>query len=290
MTPPFLSTPATEKPELSREAHRPAQAANPTHSLCDLSIIIPAYNEDQRLPGTLRRIQEYLKQYPGSCEIIVVDDGSRDSTLAATRALQTADNRIRILQNPGNQGKGYSVRHGMLLARGRWLLFSDADLAAPIEELEKLSAALDQGADIAIGSRSRRELIRTHQSGFREWAGRIFNRLVILVLGLRFRDTQCGFKLFRREAALALFPYQRIRGWGFDPELLFLARQRHFQTIEVPVVWAHVPGAKIRMLRDSMRMFGDILTIRMNHLCGRYAKPAWQAEPSPADQIRPASA
>ncbi len=290
MTPPFLSSPAADSPGLSREALWPARKPNEPASGCDLSIVIPAYNEDRRLPGTLRRIQEYLKQYPGSWEIIVVDDGSRDGTVASTRALQAEDGRIRILQNPGNQGKGYSVRHGMLKARGRLLLFSDADLAAPIEEWEKLNAALQQGADIAIGSRSRRELIRTHQSSFREWAGRVFNRLVILVLGLRFRDTQCGFKLFRREAALAVFPFQRICGWGFDPELLFLARQRHFQTVEVPVVWAHVPGAKIRMLRDSLRMFGDILTIRMNQLRGRYAHPAWQPEAAAADKIRPVSA
>lgn len=290
MTPPSLSPPTAKVPGHARESGRPARESNAPNGLCDLSIIIPAYNEDQRLPGTLRRIQEYLKQYPGSCEIIVVDDGSRDSTLASTQALQAGDNRIRILQNPGNQGKGYSVRNGMLQSRGRWLLFSDADLAAPIEEFEKLGAALEQGADIAIGSRSRRELIRAHQSSFREWAGRVFNRLVILVLGLRFRDTQCGFKLFRREAALAIFPYQRICGWGFDPELLFLARQRHIHTVEVPVVWAHVPGAKIRMLRDSLRMFGDILTIRMNQLRGRYAYPAWPAETQPDDAIRQASA
>lgn len=245
-----------------------------------LSIIIPAYNEAARLPATLAAIADHFAHTPRSVEIIVVNDGSRDDTVnvltpelvggrPATRPLTW-----RMLHNPGNRGKGYSVRHGMLAASGERLLFTDADLSAPIAELARLEAALDAGADIAIGSRHQTELLTARQSWFREQAGRMFNRFVRWGLGLPFHDTQCGFKLFTRASALAIFPQQRIEGWGFDPELLFLARRYGFQVREVPVVWAHAPGAKIHMLRDSLRMFGELLTIRRNAWSGRYAPAA----------------
>jgi dolichyl-phosphate beta-glucosyltransferase len=230
----------------------------------DLSIVIPAYNEAARLPATLRALAAHFAGTARAVEVIVVDDGSQDGTggLRPPEPAAAPNLTWRILRNPGNRGKGYSVRRGMLEAQGRRLLFTDADLSAPIAELDKLDAALDLGADIAIGSRSRQELIQAHQSRLRESAGRVFNRMVRLILGLPFVDTQCGFKLFTRESAQAIFPQQRIERWGFDPELLYLARRYGFQVQEVPVVWAHAAGAKIRLWRDSVRMFGDVLAIR----------------------------
>lgn len=247
----------------------------------DLSIVIPAYNEAQRLPATLAAIAAYFSKHPRRLEVIVVDDGSQDGTGAWLLPPPSAAANVnwRMLRNPENRGKGYSVRRGMLEASGERLLFSDADLSAPIEEIAKLDAALDLGADIAIGSRSRQELIRAHQSRFRENAGRVFNRLVRLILGLPFVDTQCGFKLFSRASARAIFPQQRIERWGFDPELLFLARRYGFQVQEIPVVWSHMAGAKIRLWRDSARMFGDVLAIRRQ--ANNYAARAVAAKREP---------
>ncbi len=240
-----------------------------------LSIVIPAYNEESRLPQTLEKIAAYLNARQLKAELLVVDDGSRDRTCMVASSFPLAQrapaSRLYLLHNPGNRGKGYSVRHGMLQARGTLLLFSDADLSSPIEELTKLEAALAAGADIAIGSRSKAELIQAHQSAFREWGGRMFNRVVTGLLGLSFKDTQCGFKLFRREAALQVFPYQRIERWGFDPELLFIARLRRLQVAEVPVVWAHAEGAKIHALSDGIRSVLEVASIRWNHLRGRYS-------------------
>lgn len=234
-----------------------------------LSVIIPAYNEEKRLGATLLAIEEYCRTRGVAAEILVVNDGSTDSTARLARAF-AARQPVRVLENPGNRGKGYSVRHGMMAARGRELLFTDADLSAPIAEVEKLRAALAEGSDVAIGSRARRELLRARQSRWREAAGHLFNWVVVALLGLRFADTQCGFKLFRREAAAAIFPLQRIERWGFDPELLFIARRQGWRVAEVPVIWSHAEGAKIHLLRDGARMFLDVLRIRVNAWCGRY--------------------
>jgi glycosyltransferase involved in cell wall biosynthesis len=240
----------------------------------EISVVIPAYNESGRLPATLEKIRAYFEARRERVEILVVDDGSKDNTPALIEAFAAQPTRpgleFRLLRNPGNRGKGYSVRHGMLQARGELRLFTDADLSAPIAEMEKLESALIQGADAAIGSRSRSELIQAHQSRFRETAGRFFNLIVKTLLGLRFHDTQCGFKLFRAEAAQQIFPRQTIERWGFDPELLFLARIRGLRVVEVPVVWAHAEGAKINMITDSARMFLEVFQIRWNSLTGRY--------------------
>ncbi|MGH9476722.1 MAG: dolichyl-phosphate beta-glucosyltransferase [Terriglobales bacterium] len=232
----------------------------------DLSIVIPAFNEAERLPASLASLAAYCAQQPRSVEIIIVDDGSCDAT--STLPLpQVVPGRIlwRRLRGETNHGKGFSVRRGMLAATGERRLFTDADLSAPIEELAKLDRALDGGADIAIGSRRCRDLIRAHQSAFRENAGRFFNRMVRFSLELPFVDTQCGFKLFTRACAEAVFPLQKIEGWGFDPELLFLARRLAYRVEEVPVVWSHAGGAKIRMFSDSLQMFRDMLRIRRLH-------------------------
>jgi len=240
---------------------------------CDLSIVIPSYNEELRLPATLERLAEYLSTLGGQSEVLVVDDGSTDGTAAVAESFRGRIPEIRVLSNGTNRGKGYSVRHGMLEARGDVVLFTDADLSAPIEEADKLFGALKNGYDVAIGSRAMdRSLISTHESLFREFAGIIFNKIVRTILRLPFVDTQCGFKAFRRERCHIIFEQQRIEGFGFDPELLYLARHHGLKSIEIPVRWGHSPATKVSMLRDSVTMFVDIFVIRWNALRGRYGR------------------
>jgi glycosyltransferase involved in cell wall biosynthesis len=236
----------------------------------DLSIIIPSYNEELRLPATLDRIGSYLQKYGREAEVLVVDDGSKDRTAAIAESFRTKIPSLRVVSNGVNRGKGYSVRHGMQEARGRIALFTDADLSAPIEETGKLIAALDTN-DVAIGSRAMdRSLISVHESPFREFAGIIFNKIVRVILWLPFVDTQCGFKAFRRERCNILFEQQRIERFGFDPELLYLARHHGLRAVEIPVRWGHSHATKVNMLRDSIQMFIDVFTIRWNALAGRY--------------------
>jgi dolichyl-phosphate beta-glucosyltransferase len=241
-----------------------------------LSIVIPAYNEEKRLDRTLARIREYLAtaQPPRpNTEIIVVNDGSTDATAEVTRRWMQEMPFLRLVENPGNRGKGYSVRHGMLEAHGNVALFTDADLSSPIEESQKLLAAIAAGNDVAIGSRAvDRSLIAVHQSRFRELAGMIFNGFVRLITGLRFHDTQCGFKAFMRERSRIVFEQQRIEGFGFDPEILFLAQRHGLRSAEVPVRWAHDDATRVRVFSDSLKMFGDLLVIRWNALLGCYPK------------------
>lgn len=204
--------------------------------------------------------------------MVVVDDGSTDATVGVVEEFCRSHPAVRLLKNPGNRGKGYSVRHGMLEAKGDWILFSDADLSAPIEEMDRLlEAAEEQGAAVAIGSRALdRSLIAVHQSFFRETAGRVFNLFVQSLTGLRFRDTQCGFKLFEARAAREVFRRQRLERFGFDAEVLFIARRLGYRTVEVPVRWSHSEGTKVSMFGDSLNMFLDLLRIRWNQLRGRY--------------------
>jgi dolichyl-phosphate beta-glucosyltransferase len=239
------------------------------------SIIIPAYNEFARLGSTLDGVLDYVSRQQWDAEIIVVNDGSRDHTADLVREYATNHPCLRLLENPGNRGKGFSVRNGMLNASGELLLFSDADLSSPIEEAPKLFAAIHSGADVAIGSRwVRPELQTQRQSLLRQFYGRAFNVALRILLGLNLKDTQCGFKAFTRDAALMIFPQQQIERWGFDPELLFLARKLKMKIAEVPVAWAHVEGTRISPLRDGLRMFGEVLKIRWNALIGKYSNPA----------------
>jgi len=238
----------------------------------DLSIIIPSYNEELRLPGTLEQIAAFLPSLGQDTEILVVDDGSKDRTAEVAESFRKTLPSLRVISNGVNRGKGFSVRHGMLEARGRSVLFTDADLSAPIEEAPKLLDAL-KTYDVAIGSRALdRSLISVHESRFREFAGIIFNVIVRIMLRLPFVDTQCGFKAFRRERCQIVFEQQRIEGFGFDPELLYLARHQGLRTIEIPVRWGHSPATKVSMFRDSIRMFVDVFTIRWNAIRGRYPK------------------
>lgn len=241
----------------------------------ELSIIIPAYNEQSRLARTLMRIRDFFgsrQMGAGEVEILVVDDGSTDDTAQITQEWTREMPSLRLVSNGRNRGKGFSVRHGMLEARGRIALFTDADLSSPIEESQKLLAAIEAGSDGAIGSRALdRSLISVHQSRWRELAGITFNGLVRLLTGLTFLDTQCGFKAFLREPSRVVFEQQRIERFGFDPEILFLAKRHGLRIVEVPVRWAHDPATKVNVFRDSLRMFTDLLLIRWNSLVGRYA-------------------
>jgi glycosyltransferase involved in cell wall biosynthesis len=249
-----------------------------------ISIIIPAFNEQVRLPDTLQRIGQYLLDSDWDFhEILVVDDGSTDGTFDAATAFANGKPNIRVLSNPGNRGKGYSVRHGMLEARGAWRLFSDADLSTPIEELEKLWCAVANGGtqscasgnargndEIAIGSRAvDRSLIGVHQPGYRETMGRFFNVVMRAVTGLPISDTQCGFKLFRADVAEQIFSRQTLERFGFDAEVLYIAFRRGYGIAEVPVRWNHVEGSKVGML-NGLHAFGELVEIRLNTLRGRY--------------------
>ena len=235
------------------------------------SVVIPAYNEGTRLGATLDKVLNYIAQHECNAEVIVVNDGSRDNTADLVRSFAAKNPSVRLLENPGNRGKGYSVRNGMLSARGRVIVFSDADLSSPIEEVPKLLQALADGADIAIGSRwLRSELQTQRQPLHRQLFGRIFNLLLRITLGLRFRDTQCGFKAFRQRAAQTIFPLQKIERWGFDPEILFLARKFGLSVKEVPVAWGHSGETRINPVADGARMFLEMLRVRWYDLTGKY--------------------
>ena len=243
----------------------------PTHS-----IVIPAYNESERLATSIPRILEYLRDRELRAEVIVVNDGSSDRTAAVVQQFAAHNPLVILVENPANRGKGYSVRNGMLHARGAVALFTDADLSSPITEADKLFAALAEGVDVAIGSRwLQREMQTERQPLYRQLYGRLFNLGLRIVLGLNYRDTQCGFKAFNRRAIDTVFPRQRIEGWGFDPELLFLARKFRLKTAEVAVEWAHDHRSKINPLRDGLRMGVEVLKIRWNDWMGRYRKPAF---------------
>ena len=236
-----------------------------------VSIVIPAFNEAARIGNTIQKVQQFLQRFPFPHELIIVDDGSVDDTPKIIERSRLSG--VRSLRNETNHGKGYAVKQGVLAATGDYVLFSDADLSAPIEELEKLlDVALKENADVVIGSRAvDRSMIDVHQSAVRESAGILFNLAVRLVLGLRIHDTQCGFKLFKRDRVLNIFKKQTTGGFGFDPELLFLAARSGLKIREVPVRWSHAEGSKIRFLRDGIRMFLDLVRIRWNYLAGRYS-------------------
>ena len=233
-----------------------------------LSIVVPAYNEAGRIRGSLERLCQFKGTKPYLVELIVVDDGSTDQTVETVSEFAG----VRLVRNDRNHGKGFTVRHGVLEARGELVLFSDADLSTPIEEVDKLLSALQSsGADAAVGSRAlNRELIGIHQPWLRDMAGRFFNLLVKVLTGLRLHDTQCGFKLFRRISTRRAFELMKVEGFGFDPELLFLIERQGGRVLEVPVRWDNHPATKVRFLRDSTEMFLDLIAIRWRALTGKY--------------------
>lgn len=253
------------------------------------SFVIPAYNESERLAVSLPKVLDYVRKQPFQSEIIVVNDGSTDTTADVVRRFTNLNPDVRLLENPGNRGKGYSVRNGMLHATGDVILFTDADLSSPIYEADKLLAAIAQGADVAIGSRwLRAELQTERQPWHRQLYGRLFNFALRMVLGLKYCDTQCGFKAFTRQAAQTVFTRQRVERWGFDPELLFLADKFKLRTVEVPVDWAHDHRSKISPVRDGIKMGLEMLVVRWNDMKGLYKAPSVAMEeplPKPAASV-----
>ncbi len=253
------------------------------------SFVLPAYNESERLTTSLPKVLEYVSQRQMAAEIIVVNDGSKDDTAGIVREFAAIHPIVRLIENPGNRGKGYSVRNGMLHAQGDVLLFTDTDLSSPIYEADKLFAAIRNGADIAIGSRwLQRDLQTERQPLLRQLYGRLFNLGLRVVLGLSYHDTQCGFKAFTRKAARTIFPRQHIERWGFDPEILFLAKKFKLRAVEVPVEWAHDHRSKISPLRDGIRMGTEVLQVRWNEIRGRYEQALLTVDEVPAAEPDPA--
>jgi glycosyltransferase involved in cell wall biosynthesis len=241
------------------------------------SIILPAFNEEQRIAPSLEKALAFVRAQGWNAEIIVVDDGSRDRTAEIVRDFMRNAPELRMLENPGNRGKGYSVRNGMLNAHGDILLFSDADFSSPIGESLKLIEAIHEGADVAFGSRWLLAETQTQrQSLLRQFVGRAYNVLLRLLLGLPYKDTQCGFKAFTRKAAEVIFTRQQIERWGFDPELLFIARKFKLKMVEVPVEWANDNRSKVNPLADGPKMFLELLMIRFYGMTGHYERPTFQ--------------
>ncbi len=248
--------------------------ATEPRKIVSLSVVIPAYNEARRLPPYLQSVVAYLNGRGLAYEILIVDDGSTDETAALIEQAGAQHRAIRLIRLSRNSGKGAAVRAGMQAAQGALQLFADADGATPIQELERLEAAMNNGADLAIGSRtlaSRDSRYRVQARLHRTVLGNLFNRIVRL-LGIRdINDTQCGFKLFRQSVAQDLFSVARIDGYGFDLELLYIAQHRGYRIAEIPINWTDQPGSKVRVLRDGLAMVREMLAVRRNNARGLYA-------------------
>jgi glycosyltransferase involved in cell wall biosynthesis len=244
-----------------------------------LSIVIPAYNEERRLPQTLERVFQFLEQRLSEkggapAEVLVVDDGSSDKTAdiarEAGRLERNAKWRVRVIENPGNRGKGYAVRNGVMAAANDWILITDADLSTPMEDAARLFRAVEEGAEVAFGSRAvDRSLVEVPQGLLREISGRVFNLAMRLVVRLPYSDTQCGFKLYSRTAARRIFSRQLLDGFGFDVEDLYLARKLGYAAKEVAVRWRNVEGSKVSLL-TGLKAFYELWCVRRNSLLGRY--------------------
>ncbi|HTV04306.1 MAG TPA: dolichyl-phosphate beta-glucosyltransferase [Acidobacteriaceae bacterium] len=238
----------------------------------DYSIVIPAYNERARIGATLAEVIRCVSEKRWNAEIIVVDDGSSDETAGIVKAIAEKHPYVHLLSNGKNRGKGYSVRNGMLHAQGEISLFTDADLSSPIQEAERLFAAIREGADVAIGSRWLERSRQTIQQPlYRRFFGRCFNLVTRMIMRLPFADTQCGFKAFTRQAAQTVFQLQKIERWGFDPEILFIALKRGMVIREVPVSWGHDERTRISYLRDGMQMLKELVYVRWNAMTGVYS-------------------
>jgi glycosyltransferase involved in cell wall biosynthesis len=254
----------------------------------EISIVVPAYNEGARIEDALDRIFSCVEQRGWDAEVLVVDDGSTDNTASIVERWMAAYPRLHLIQNPGNRGKGYSVRNGLLQAAGEIVMFTDADLSAPMEEAERLFRAIHEGADVAIGSRWLDRARQTiHQPLYRQFFGRCFNWITRTVMGLPFKDTQCGFKAFRRSAAQVIFRLQTIERWGFDPEILFIAQKLGYEIREVPVTWGHDERSRLSYLRDGLKMLEEMAIIRSNSLAGRYDKAIAEMKDTTSMVTRP---
>ncbi|MBI2846155.1 MAG: glycosyltransferase family 2 protein [Chloroflexi bacterium] len=234
-----------------------------------LSVIVPAYNEERRLPQTLRRIADYLASQGYESEIIVVDDGSLDRTAQVVEEMQNSLPTLHLLRLP-HRGKGHAVKTGMLSASGAYRFLSDADLSMPVEEMGRFLPPQLQGVDVAIGSREAPGARRYHEPTYRHLMGRIFNWVVRFLTVRGIQDTQCGFKCFSQRAAQDIFPYQTMDGWGFDVEVLFIAQRRGYRIVELPIDWYYMANSRVRPLQDSLGMLGEVIKIRINDLRGLY--------------------
>lgn len=240
----------------------------------DLSVVIPAFNEASRLTPAVEDLLTYLRGRHLEFELIVVDDGSRDGTAALVAQLSAASREVRLIRLAANQGKGYAVRTGVLNSTGRLVLFADADGATPAGELARLEAAIASGGDVAIGSRAlASDEVRVQARWYRRLVGRAFHLLVTSLTVKGVRDTQCGFKLFRGPVAHDLFSRMRMSGFSFDVEVLLMAQRQGYRVAEVPVNWMHVPGSRVSLIRDSLRMARDLFIIRTNASRGLYDLP-----------------
>ena len=238
-----------------------------------LSVVIPAYNEEDRLPRTLARLQEYYGTQSYTFEVIVMSDGSKDGTVALAQAFAAKDSRFRVVDSQPNRGKGYVVRTGMLQARGQYVLFCDADLATPQEETEKLLPKLEAGFDVAIGSRPLRDSnLEVRQPFYREALGRMANKLIQIVAVPGIRDTQCGFKMFNAKSNADIFSRCKLDGFSFDFEALMIARDLGYQVAEVPIRWMNQEGSKVNIWRDYPRVFRDLFKLRLMGKARRLAK------------------
>ena len=235
-----------------------------------LSIIIPAHNEEKRLPGTLEQVFDFLNKQPFSSEVIVVENGSSDQTYSIARNFAEQHENLHVVRNEW-RGKGLAIQRGVREATGTYVFLCDADLSMPVEEISKfIPPQLHQGVDIAIASREAPGAVRYNEPYYRHFTGRVFNTLIRLLVLPGLQDTQCGFKCIRAEVARDIFPYQTLTGWAFDVELLYIARHHGYGLVEIPIDWYFNADSKISVLRDSLRMFLDLLLIRRNARRGLY--------------------
>ena len=233
-----------------------------------LSLIIPAHNEEARLPGTLQQVLDFLSTQPYQSEVLVVENASHDRTLQVAQEFAQRYPRLRVLQCP-QRGKGFAVRQGMLAARGEYRFMCDADLAMPASEISRFLPPTLSGVDIAIASREAPGAIRYHEPLYRHLIGRAYNFLTRLWLLPGLQDTQCGYKCFRGAVVDELFSRQTLGGWSFDVEILFIARRRGLRIVEVPISWTYIPGSKVSVIKSSLRVVVELLTIRLNGWRGR---------------------
>lgn len=234
-----------------------------------LSIIIPAHNEAKRLPPSLEKIDTFLQRQDYSSEVIVVENGSADSTFQIAKAFEQKMPNLRVFHEEA-RGKGLAIKRGMLEAQGEYRFLCDADLSMPIEQVNRFLPPALGSLDVAIGSREVEGAQRFNEPPYRHFIGRIFNTMVRLLVLPGLQDTQCGFKCFRDEVAETVFPLQHLDGMSFDAEVLFIARKKGFKIVEVPIDWYHDPDSRVRLVKDSLRMGWDLLSIRWRDVMGKY--------------------
>ena len=234
-----------------------------------LSIVIPAHNEENRLPETLKQVIRYLEKQPFASEVIVVENGSTDRTSAIAREFAEKNGNVKAIQNDW-RGKGLAIQRGVNEAKGEYVFMCDADLSMPVEEISKFLPPQLNNVDIAIGSREAPGAVRYNEPYYRHFTGRVFNTLIRLLVLPTLQDTQCGFKCIRADVARDIFRYQTLTGWAFDVELLYIARHHGYQIVEIPIDWYFNADSKISVLRDSLRMFLDLLLIRRHAWRGLY--------------------